>query len=356
MKLSELVAAASERPVPLFRLTGIHIKSLRSIRTLDWPKDGLGWNEDIPDVVVIGGVNGSGKTTLLRCLAHAARLLVSREEPMPEEVAAGQCQIDFLLSDGADPPIPLRFLSGDKAFVAANRNEACYGYVITKAGSRHVSEDTPRRLRKQLGAPKRFAASNWPRLAFFPSEERDLEIYVVKESRPKPLDDSGSFVMWWERSFQYDSTTMGLLFSARWADMNAKEEGKPEEATNFDRFTRAFIDLTEGKKQLGWTTKGALVVKLRNGTSHPVGDLSSGERQALFLLAELRRAWRPGSLILVDELELHLHDAWQGRLYEAICSMQKELGGQVLITTQSHSLFEMARLGTRALLGRGALR
>jgi predicted ATP-binding protein involved in virulence len=60
-------------------------------------------------------------------------------------------------------------------------------------------------------------------------------------------------------------------------------------------------------------------------------------------------------LVLIDELELHLHDAWQGRLYEAICAMQRELGGQVLLATQSHSLFEMAAPGTRALLGRASL-
>lgn len=146
------------------------------------------------------------------------------------------------------------------------------------------------------------------------------------------------------------------MFAARWADLNAKDQGKPEEAKHFDRYTKAFTDLTLGEKRLTWTTKGELVVELKNGTQHELQDLSSGERQAFLLLAELRRYWKPGSLILIDELELHLHDAWQGKLYDVIKSMQVELGGQVIITTQSHSLFEMADLGTRALLGRGSLR
>lgn len=76
----------------------------------------------------------------------------------------------------------------------------------------------------------------------------------------------------------------------------------------------------------------------------------------MLLLAELRRLWRRGSLILIDELELHLHDAWQGKLLDILSAMQAELGGQVIITTQSHSLFEMAPLGTRAILGRERLR
>ena len=137
---------------------------------------------------------------------------------------------------------------------------------------------------------------------------------------------------------------------------NAEEEGHTEHATNFNNFTRAFADLTAGRKALVWTRKGDLVVQISDGTTHPVQDLSSGERQALLLLAELRRRWRPGSLVLIDELELHLHDAWQARFLDILRAMQGELGGQVIVTTQSHSMFEMAGLGTRALLGRERLR
>ena len=162
----------------------------------------------------------------------------------------------------------------------------------------------------------------------------------------------------WERptAEQWTGSTIELLFSARWADLNAKEQDRHDQAGNFDLYTRAFADLTEGAKRLAWTPRGDLVVELADGTSHAVDDLSAGERQAVLLFAELRRLWRPGSLILIDELELHLHDAWQGKLYEALIRMQQELGGQVVITTQSHSLFSMADSETQALLGRAGLR
>ena len=111
-----------------------------------------------------------------------------------------------------------------------------------------------------------------------------------------------------------------------------------------------------GRKKLVWTRKGDLVVELEGGTVHNLGELSSGERQALLLLAELRRRWKPGSLVLIDELELHLHDAWQGRMLDILTQMQRELGGQLVITTQSHSMFEMSALETGLLLGRRPLR
>jgi hypothetical protein len=213
-------------------------------------------------------------------------------------------------------------------------------------------------LRKTLGKKKAFLDSRWPRLVFLPSEDRDLVVPDVPYKAPGKLEDQAGFVVAWQRlgPKTWRGSTMELLFSARWADLNAKEQGEPEAAGNFARFARAFSELTGGAKALDWTPDGDLVVRLDAGGTHGLERLSSGERQALLLLAELRRLWRPGSLILIDELELHLHDAWQGKLLDIVCSMQAELGGQVIITTQSHSMFEMAALGTRVLLGREGLR
>lgn len=403
---------------PSFKITGIHIRGLRGLQELDLPENGLGWKSGFPDIAVIGGANGSGKTTLLRCLTRAAQLLLVSEPEVPKEVAAAECQLDFVLSDGGRAPEHVRFLVGSEEFVEANAGNSCYGYIVpcsSAMGTRHehdipsgrgesgrgsgdgggtsdgsgfgygsgsgggysdgsgdshdnevVTRAPIRTLRrgavvslsKSLRGLKRFTESTWPRLAFFPSEDRDLVVPLVRYKAPGQLEDTAGFVAWWTRTGekQWSGSTLELLFSARWADLNANEKGRPEAATHFERFTKAFADLTASRKRLEWTVKGDLVVELQEGGTHPVQDLSSGERQALLLLAELRRLWRPGSLILIDELELHLHDAWQGQLYEALLGMQQELGGQVIITTQSHSLFEMAESGTQALLGRTGLR
>lgn len=215
-----------------------------------------------------------------------------------------------------------------------------------------------RDLRLILGNPEEYAKSGWPRLAFMPSDDRDLVVPNVNHKAPGRLQDDLGFVAAWERPAlkQWAGSTPELLFSARWADLNAKEEGHPQDATNFESYARAFTDLTGKTKKLGWTRKGELVVEFENGATHPLEKLSSGERQVVLILAELRRRWREGSLILIDELELHLHDAWQGRLLDVLQAMQKEFGGQVVVATQSHSLFEMAHLGTRALLDRERLR
>jgi predicted ATP-dependent endonuclease of OLD family len=79
--------------------------------------------------------------------------------------------------------------------------------------------------------------------------------------------------------------------------------------------------------------------------------LSRGEKQVLLLSGELLRHWRPGSLILIDDPELHLHAHWQTRLYEALRYWQKERRGQVILSTQSTHLVEIADAAGMVLLG-----
>lgn len=343
---------------PIFKITDLHIRGLRGLQKLDLPQDGMGWENGFPPVSVIGGANGSGKTTLLRCIAQAVNAMAEEPTELPSDLNAEECRLDFQISDGSHLPVPLRFYVCDNAVAERHRTRDCYGYERFPDRVQPYLTKREGRLWQAMSSSQRFAASSLPRLIYFPSDERDLVVPQVQYKAPGKLDDSSEFVTWWRRSAsqQWSGSLLELFFSARWADLNAKDHGKPQDATNFDRYTRAFTDLTLGEKRLVWTLQGDLLVELRDGTQHPVQELSSGERQALLLLAELRRFWRPGSLVLIDELELHLHDAWQGKLYDVIKAMQAELGGQVIITTQSHSLFEMADLGTRALLGRGGLR
>jgi predicted ATPase len=103
-------------------------------------------------------------------------------------------------------------------------------------------------------------------------------------------------------------------------------------------------------KHLVWD-HGELFVKIAStGAMHPLTKLSSGENQVIVFMAELLRRWRPGSLILIDEPDLHLHPAWPATLWSTLKSWQEERGGQVIATTQSTSLFGIADHGTTLLL------
>lgn len=344
---------------PSLRIERLHVRGLRGLRRVDLPEGGLGWADNtMPDLVVLAGANGSGKTTLLRCLTQAARCLLSSPAAIPSSVDAEECLIDFGITDGAGEVFDVRFLVGSADFVAAHRTARSYGYVQAGDRMKVITSSALANFRKIIRVPDRLASIGLPGLVFVPADDRDLIVPTVTYRAPGQLTEAVSFVEEWGRLApgQWSGSTIELLYSARWADLNAREAGSPQLANSFERYVKAFNDITGASKNLGWTARGELVVELGDGSTHPVDDLSAGERQLLLLLAELRRLWRPGSLVLIDEPELHLHDRWQARLLDVLVGMQQELGGQVIMATQSQSLFEMAGLGTRVLLGRDRLR
>lgn len=346
---------------PTLRLTRVHIRGLRGLEHLNLPEDGMSWGQDgIPDLVVMAGANGTGKTTFLRCMATAAECLIAMPAQLPSEVAAVECLIDFQLLDGLNSPVDLRFLVGTPEFVAAHRTEHSYGYAAIAGNPTRVQRlpkpNSPR-FTALVNTLRHSPHEDLPGVVFIPADNRDLVVPDVSYMAPGRLESTPQFVSRWSRlpTTKWSGSTMELLYSARWADLNAIAAGAPERAVQFGRFADAFNAITGGSKKLTWLASGELVVEL-DRVAHPIEDLSAGERQLLLLLAELRRFWRPGSLILIDEPELHLHDHWQGRLLDVLEGMQKELGGQVILATQSQAFFEMAGVGTRVILGRCGLR
>jgi len=142
-----------------------------------------------------------------------------------------------------------------------------------------------------------------------------------------------------------------LLYGARWEDLNDKEEGRSGDAHRFEDYAGEFAHFVGSEKILKWF-HGDLQIETAEKERHPLLALSSGEKQTLILAGYLRWHWRPGSLVLIDEPELHLHSAWQAKLHERIVHLLTERGGQVVLATQSRPLFEFADLESKLLLGR----
>jgi predicted ATPase len=79
-----------------------------------------------------------------------------------------------------------------------------------------------------------------------------------------------------------------------------------------------------------------LVLRFRNerGATVPLTALSEGERAILLIFGELAvRAPKGGGLVLIDELEQHLHPRWQRAALEALVALLPS--SQFIFTTQS---------------------
>jgi hypothetical protein len=186
-----------------------------------------------------------------------------------------------------------------------------------------------------------FTASGAPGTVYLPSDRR-FEIPPEPFRSSGKLHDPAQFFFRLVPPRERRDSVEAFLYSARWKDLNAKEDGRPEDAHHFDRCVQAFQTFAGSGKRFVWRGGDLLVEIVSSGELHPLTELGSGEKHALLLVVELLRRWRPGSLILIDEPEKHLHPSWQTVLWTMLQVWQKERGGQVIVATESDHLAELA--------------
>lgn len=76
-----------------------------------------------------------------------------------------------------------------------------------------------------------------------------------------------------------------------------------------------------------------LILK-KYGVEYDLAQMSSGEHQILRILVGLVSERAKNSIVLIDEIELHLHPAWQARLIQVLRE-DKERNNQYIFTTHS---------------------
>jgi len=91
-------------------------------------------------------------------------------------------------------------------------------------------------------------------------------------------------------------------------------------------------------------------VTTRDGRTHGISDLSSGEQNILIMLLELRRRLLPYSIVLIDEIENSLHPAFQYRLAQALKRMQESIPFQLIVTTHAQAFVDIFGLDSTLIL------
>lgn len=312
------------------KITDLHLRDLGPLRSLDLPADGMGWRGVFPDMVVIAGGNGSGKTTLLSWLATALRGL--EEGVVTRTPREGRVTVE---TDGAS----FRYVAGERSWTDT--------FAPSNATARTVADGAERRAERAVD----FAGRRQGRVVLVPSP-RDLNIPATPSKMIGVVDRSAPFVHVWSRPRSWESSVEGLLYEARWRDLNAKEEGKPQ--VHFQRYAQAFAELVPGRA-LKWVDAELRVQVVGTDVVHALGELSAGEKQLLVLLADLLLYWTEGSIVLIDEPELHLHRTLQIRFAETLRRWQEARGGQLWLATQSAELFGWAPERSKVLIGAGSM-
>jgi len=98
------------------------------------------------------------------------------------------------------------------------------------------------------------------------------------------------------------------------------------------------------------TSRLRLVVDIKDGEgerSHPLDELSAGERQVLIQIYLISRWLQPGGVVLLDEPDLHLHPSLIQMLLGRIEAIVADRKGQLFLTSHLPEVWQ--RYETAAL-------
>ena len=304
--------------------------------------------------------NGFGKTTILNSIFLLMNLL-RNEDRMGFDVfdldeSAGRIQLDVravwttedksspvLLSIWAGSESPLAAWSEDELERVANAsNWAAVGFRLSRTGKVTLSEATNElgrllitAVRDELG---RSPPALWgeglhlPTAVYFPADRslRRPPVGGRAVVRPSSWGYQPGFRFEVDGS-TWDNSIDNLLVWLAWI--------QDERIHSLQEFVDKYVfmdgdkSLLEVDRERLWTN-----IQTPDGT-HPLVYLSHGERQVLQLFVRLIVHMTSATLLLIDELEMHLHPRWRIMLLQSIKDLVKNADTlSVILTTHEREL------------------
>ncbi len=119
-------------------------------------------------------------------------------------------------------------------------------------------------------------------------------------------------------------------------------------ATSDDQFDEAlrFVNQALDNQRKEITALGPQGLIVRGTTEfgatyeHPIGLLSSGEKQMLLLIGFVAATLRPGGIVIIDEPDLHIHITMIPQLLASIEAIIKDRDGQLVVASHSAEVWD----------------
>ncbi|MEJ1363749.1 MAG: AAA family ATPase [Candidatus Sedimenticola sp. (ex Thyasira tokunagai)] len=327
-----------------------------------------------PDVTVIAGINGVGKSALLsaivRCLSHTLRThCFSKESPIgmaQADIKTGKDSLTVFTAfnySNADVQVDIsrpRGINPDEAkALAERRDEVRFAIRETKKGSidEQNLEDEIHSLELKLTPPEDLVsmraipheskdgtphlnATNEHPIAVYYSTARFLSRLPPVLPKTKGLELATAYVR------ALDQLEISLNDFANWYRVLAESEDSERSNRIFQQLENAISVFLGDVKELRLHSERPPRFSVqKNGETFYLEQLSDGERGLLALVFDLTRRLataNPSSnnpiaegtaLVMIDEIELHLHPKWQRKAIRKLREVFKNC--QFIITTHS---------------------
>lgn len=312
----------------------IELQSLRAINCGPLRDDCIHFTPGERGVTVLAGANGSGKTTVLYLILGLVEQLAPFSELPPYRLTLSKssyAQMDLLI-DGKrfsifhgqqpkDVKLPDDFFgrSGEIGEVS-NEMKGDVALFLRE----QIKQQETRDVSSLQSLPDNTVL---PSFLLFPHTRFIMPLSGEQINR-ETISYQWSYLG--QIAFEFKGSLSSYLI---WLD-NAEPE-------TFAHVITFLNELDFDGKTFGVVRKELqVVVTTRDGQTHDVAALSSGEQNLLILLLELRRRLLPHSIVLIDEIENSLHPAFQKRLAEALKRMQEQTPFQLIVTTHALPIVE----------------
>ncbi|WP_283178042.1 AAA family ATPase [Gemmobacter sp. 24YEA27] len=313
---------------------------------------------DAASMYMILAANGFGKTTVLEAIFGLYGLMNTVPQgKFADGTFNGRAQIDIRVSlviDGVSQTMVLSLWTGTEQPVDPLSSLDLENLAVTDiwaklgldssgaiaAGSNEYGIRLFHTIKQGLDAPPTalFGLSqNLPSLLYFPADRR-VVAPSSHEAVTRPTDwgyqpalHLGSDGPDWGSSID------NVLVWLEWLATAPEADQRDHRVDDLLEFVNRLIFKESPDKRIERPHREELrsYVRTRHG-SHTLNALSHGERAMLHILARTLTHMTSNTIVLIDEIEIHLHTRWLSRMFEALKDLLQSYPAVTLIFTTHH--------------------
>ncbi|MCP4112924.1 MAG: ATP-binding protein [Desulfobacteraceae bacterium] len=307
--------------------------------------------------------NGRGKTTLLELMVALMRMLGHREMDTFEyeglDKGEGRVQWDIRLRlkrEGRSESVVFSLIAGfigaDTSLKAWGTDELeevgaeswhRFGFRKRKSGRLELVGKSDELAKDFIDAIQNFSGDRpqgfeddpmtFPTLLYF-SAYRDILPIQDKRSISAPEEWGYKTVhSFTQEGVRWLKSLDNLLVWLTWLD-----DGRFERAKDIIN-ERVFKGTLKYLKKVRKDPPGAIIEN--EGKEHRLDQLSSGEKCLVQMFLRIGAHMTRNTILLIDEMDVHLHTKWQHRLLNQLKQMAKEHPGlTIIVSTHSREILE----------------
>lgn len=330
-------------------------------------------SSEMSNVTVLIGGNGAGKTSVLKAIATVMSWFVARVRSSKGN--GNSIPEDIILNGESSGSICVCVLNdfGESSNPEANPEDVLYDWTLAKSrkGKKGQHENYLTEASSLAEKYRKFYSLNddfsFPLIAFYPAERvvLDIPVRLRQKHNFRQLDgydnslnrgvDFRRFFEWFREREDIENET--VISEETWKKLlhEVQDDQKLKNAIaalnlsskdkQLSAVREAISKFMEGFDNLRIRRKPRLHMSIdKNGTSLNVSQLSQGEKSLMALVGDIARRLammnptlenplHGDGVILIDEVDLHLHPSWQHTVVPRLTTTFPNC--QFIITTHS---------------------